>query len=372
MEVLTDHLREVPVPYGYFKVGSELWQQLLLWCSQEIMRRIEIQELGRESTVWVERCKTSKQWPLLFWCFFCRTPMLSSKICPTYAWLALVALAMWGVASWSWAQVMRKNMKLCQLELSSSNAKEHETVKLTFCTREDKRFLGEARWRSSYWPKAGFCCVVAKQEKRKHWNTWESILRYALKQVKKAWVQMQLIEISQLTFGRWMGCYQAKFVTTSESVKWRLCLFASHFKVENVNSLQRWTVLSYLEDYTAVGSWSLPLAAWFEAAETSICISPCIWRITLSSWISWTRDHGSIPTFATLSFHHPLGPPLWCQVRDIHEFVHFDGIHHGWNLATCHQGGMFQWFSMFSFNLSQGESNLLLRCCLLSLSMSVT
>lgn len=38
-----------------------------------------------------------------------------------------------------------------------------------------------------------------------------------------------------------MGCYQAKFVTTSESVKWRLCLFASHFKVENVNSLQRWT-----------------------------------------------------------------------------------------------------------------------------------
>ena len=108
MEVLTDHLREVPVPWLF---------QAWFWTVAAVAL---VLLSGDYATDWNSGAgkrvnsldwKMQRQWALSMWCFFCRTPMLSSKICPTYAWLALVALAMWGVASWSWAQVIR-NMKL--------------------------------------------------------------------------------------------------------------------------------------------------------------------------------------------------------------------------------------------------------------------
>ena len=96
---------------------------------------------------------------------------------------------------------------------------------------------------------------------------------------------MQLIEIWQLfchfnlTFGRWMGCYQAKFVSTSESVTWRPCLFASHLWGGECELLAEMDRVFRLEDYTPVGSWSLlPLSGWFEALRMEE-------RLEAQSWL---------------------------------------------------------------------------------------
>ena len=80
--------------------------------------------------------------------------------------------------------------------------------------------------------------------------------------------------------------------------------------------------------------------------------------------------HEHVPMLSQLSPHFAAIPWVhlfsWWQVRDIYQFVHFDGIH-GWNLATCHQGGMLQCFFFEIFHKVRAIS-----CgCLLSLSISV-
>lgn len=111
---------------------------------------------------------------------------------------------------------------------------------------------------------------------------------------------------------------------------------------------------SYLEDYTAVGSWSLPLAAWFEAAETSICISGCI--------------EGS-PFHLGYHEHVTMGPSqLSPHFPSIILWVHLYGVRYetstslyilmeyimGGTLRHVIKAGCFNDFQCFLFNLSQG------------------